>query len=138
MKATGGCLCGKIRFTVRGDVSQVVFCHCPECRALTGNYVATTEVKDADLEVTGAENLIWHPALHNAERGFARCCGSLLFWKAKGSETTSIMAGMYDEGTPLNAGFHIRTADKPPWYEINDGLPQYEGSVSAGQAESKG
>lgn len=129
MTAKGGCRCGAVRFEVFGDISPVVFCHCDECRAQTGLYVASTEVADADLKIEGSDNVRWHPADHNAARGFCQICGSLLFWKQEGSDRTAIMAGAYDDDVPLEASCHIRVADKPSWYTINDDLPQHAGSL---------
>ena len=131
MTATGGCRCGAVRFRVAGDVSAVVFCHCDECRAQTGLFVGSTEVADDDLTVEGSDAVRWHPAEHNAMRGFCGICGSLLFWKQEGSNRTAIMAGAYDDDVPLEPLCHIRVADKPSWYTINDGLPQYAGSLPA-------
>ncbi len=30
--ATGGCLCGAVRYEVRGPLRPVVYCHCAQCR----------------------------------------------------------------------------------------------------------
>ncbi|MEM7464697.1 MAG: GFA family protein, partial [Pseudomonadota bacterium] len=31
-QVTGGCLCGKVRFTVTGNPDRVGVCHCQHCR----------------------------------------------------------------------------------------------------------
>jgi len=34
---SGGCLCGKVRYTVRGEPYKSGLCHCTECRQVTGS-----------------------------------------------------------------------------------------------------
>ena len=32
VRAAGGCLCGRVRYTVRGPLRGVLVCHCGQCR----------------------------------------------------------------------------------------------------------
>ncbi|QKV17659.1 GFA family protein [Oricola thermophila] len=125
-KRTGGCHCGAVRFSVIGPVREVIYCHCEQCRRQSGHFVAATACDDDLLSVSGAENLTWYAASDVAKRAFCKTCGSLLFWKANGGSRTSIMAGAFDKPTGLVAGHHIHIADKGDYYEIADGLPQYQ------------
>lgn len=124
---TGGCHCGAVRYTVTGPLRDVIYCHCTQCRRQTGHFVAATRVADDALEINGADELTWYAASSDAKRGFCRHCGSLLFWKAEGSDMTSIMAGSLDLPTGLTASHHIFAADKGDYYELADGLPVFEG-----------
>lgn len=121
----GGCLCGGVRFRARGRLRGVIFCHCSQCRRQSGHFVAATSASDADLTVEGGPHLAWYAASADARRGFCRTCGSLLFWKQEGTDTTSIMAGAFDRPTGLAGDSHIFVADKGDYYEICDGLPQF-------------
>ena len=38
----GSCLCGAVRYIVRGELRHVVGCHCGQCRKTSGHYVAAT------------------------------------------------------------------------------------------------
>jgi hypothetical protein len=124
---TGGCLCGAVRYEVRGKLRGVVYCHCSQCRRQTGHCVAATEVDDDCLSVAGAERVRWFEASPTARRGFCGTCGSVLFWKGLKSPTTAIMAGGFDLPSGLEAVGHIFVADKGDYYEIADGLPQSPG-----------
>jgi hypothetical protein len=53
----------------------------------------------------------------------------MLFWKRNGREQISIMAGAFDRPSGLVAESHIFVADKGDYYEICDGLPQFEGAT---------
>ena len=123
---TGGCHCGAVRYTVAGELRDVVYCHCTQCRKQTGHFVAATRCEDKDLLIEGAEKLTWYDASPDARRGFCSACGSLLFWKSQGSERTSIMAGSFDMPSGLKASHHIFAADKGDYYELSDGLPVFQ------------
>jgi hypothetical protein len=121
----GSCLCGAVRFVASGPLREVVFCHCSQCRKQTGLYYASTNSADADLTISGEDNIRWYRASDSARRGFCGTCGSALFWKYDGLDVTSIQAGSFDQPSGLVGGYHIFCADKGDFYEIDDGLPQY-------------
>ena len=37
MKIEGGCLCGKVRYSAKGDPVFVGVCHCKDCQKFTGS-----------------------------------------------------------------------------------------------------
>ena len=121
----GQCHCGAVTFEVAGSVREVIYCHCEQCRKQSGHIVAATACGDGQLSVSGADNLTWYAASETARRGFCKTCGSHLFWKANGSDATSIMAGSFARPSGLRSGHHIHVADKGDYYEITDGLPQF-------------
>ncbi|QRM55684.1 GFA family protein [Sinorhizobium sp. BG8] len=125
---TGHCLCGAVRFRTRGPLREVIACHCSQCRRQTGHFYAATNARDDHLEVEGSDNVTWYRASEMAARGFCKTCGSALFWKGDGSDTTSIMAGAFDKPTGFEISLHIYCADKGDYYDLDDGLPQYEGN----------
>ena len=121
----GGCLCGAVRFRVDGGLRSVVYCHCGQCRRQSGLYFAATDAFVRDVTIEGEDALRWYAASAEAKRGFCGTCGSALFWRREGAETISILAGAFDDGTPLVADRHIYVDDKPAWYGLHDGLPQH-------------
>ena len=120
----GGCLCGGVRFEVRGPMRAVVFCHCGLCRRTTGHYMASTNVATADLVLKRDDTLRWFHSSDAARRGFCGTCGASLFWQADGGDRTAIAAGALDMPTGLGGERHIFVADQGDWYAIADGLPQ--------------
>jgi len=123
---SGSCLCGKIHFKIDELIRDVVMCHCQQCRKQTGHLVAATRINDSGLDLTGEEHLKWFAASDDAKRGFCQDCGSILFWKSNGSDTTAVMAGSLEEPTGLETTSHIFTEFKGDYYEITDGLPQHK------------
>ena len=122
----GSCHCGAVRYRVNGGLRPVSYCHCGQCRKQSGHYYAATQCQTSDLEVEGEPNLTWYSASDTARRAFCKTCGSALFWRANGSDRTSILAGSLDGPTGLAGENHIFVADKGDYYSIDDGLPQYQ------------
>ena len=126
---TGSCNCGAVRFRTTSALRDVIYCHCSQCRKQTGHFYAATNIADSELELEGGEAITWYQSSDFAKRGFCRVCGSALFWKPRDAAYTSVMAGLFDEPTGLTAACHIFVADKGDFYDIADGLPQFDKST---------
>jgi hypothetical protein len=124
IRATGGCLCGGVRYEVRGPLRGVIACHCSQCRRTSGHFVAATQCRSADLALDSDETLAWYRSSDEAERGFCARCGGNLFWRPTGRDVTSIMAGTLDPPTGLSIERHIHVEDKSDYYEVSDSLPR--------------
>jgi hypothetical protein len=123
---TGGCLCGGVRYRVRGELRGVLACHCSQCRRTSGHYAAMTSAPSANIELTNSERLVWYRSSDTAERGFCGACGGNVFWKLSGRDAISITAGTLDAPTHLAMVGHIFVADKSDYYTINDDLPKQQ------------
>ena len=124
---SGSCLCGTVRFTTRGPLRGVIYCHCSQCRKQTGHHYAATNVPDENIAVEGSKGISWYRASPEARRGFCRTCGSAMFWKRDGSDYISVLAGSFDQPSGLEGASHIFVADKGDYYSITDGLPTDDG-----------
>lgn len=123
MDRTGGCLCGRVAYAVRGPLRPVVACHCAQCRKTSGHHVAATSAHRDHIEICG--EVSWYVSSPTARRGFCGTCGSNLFWDGPG-EHLSIMAGTLDAPTGITLAGHIFCADKGDYYQICDALPMAE------------
>jgi hypothetical protein len=123
----GRCLCGDVRFTLRGGLTSVVTCHCKMCRQWHGAPGPYTNTRWDEVEFEAKDGLAWYPSSSFAQRGFCRTCGSSLFWRRNGSADVSIAAGAVDDPTGLRSERHIYVADKGDWYAMTDGLPTLPG-----------
>lgn len=122
--ATGGCLCGAVRFELRGPLRDVVNCHCSQCRRSHGHYAAYSAVAETDLAFTEDRGLKWYGSSDKARRGFCQDCGSSLFWDPEGHDYCAVAAGCLDEPTGLKTVGHVFADDKGDYYEITDLLEQ--------------
>ncbi|UWQ20879.1 GFA family protein [Jannaschia sp. W003] len=120
----GGCLCGAVRYRVRGPLNPVAACHCRQCQRTSGNYVAATSARREAVGIEGEPR--WFRSSKTARRGFCAACGSNLFWDG-GGDRLSIHAGTLDAPARVALTRHIFCADKGDWYRIADGLPQFLG-----------
>lgn len=122
----GGCLCGAVRYELRGPLRDVIGCHCEQCRRTSGNYVTATTCPSSALTLHDPDGALrWHRSSEIAERGFCGTCGSNLFCKPSREDRISVMAGTLDAPTGLRLSRHIYTRFKGDYYEIADGLPQH-------------
>jgi hypothetical protein len=125
---TGGCLCGAVRYEVKGALRDVVNCHCSMCQRLHGNFGPHSKARKVNIRMTNETGLAWYKTSEIAQRGFCRLCGSSLFWEPFHLDATGIIAGSLDGPTGLKTIGHIFVGEKCDFYEITDGLPQYEAS----------
>lgn len=126
----GGCLCGAVRYAVRGALRPVVNCHCGQCLRFHGHHGAYSGAEWEKVVVTG-DALRWYRSSEAARRGFCGRCGSSLFWDRVGGGFLSIAAGSLDRPTGLRTVRHIYTAERADYYEITDGLEQFPGTMGA-------
>jgi hypothetical protein len=123
----GGCLCGGVRYRITGKVDGVTACHCSQCAKTSGHHVASAHCATRDFALEKEETLRWYRSSAEAERGFCVRCGGNLFWRRIGSgDTISITAGTLDRPTGLRMKYHIFCGSKSDYYELTDGLTQYE------------
>ena len=127
---SGRCLCGAVRYRVRGPLRPVITCHCNQCQRWSGHTVAATAANQEHLQIDGDAQLRWYESSPGIRRGFCGRCGSSLFWDDRRNRQLSIMAGTLDPPSGLETTSHIFVADKGDYYRIADGLPQHPASLS--------
>jgi hypothetical protein len=121
---TGGCLCGGVRYAVKGPLRAVHACHCSQCRRTSGHYAAFTRAPAENIQLQASESLTWFRSSKGAERGFCRICGGNLFWRQLDSNATCISAGSLDTPTGIKLDQHIFVADRGDYYTLDDHLPK--------------
>jgi hypothetical protein len=123
----GKCQCGAVRYRVTDAFEYALNCHCADCRAATGSaFKPVGGIRREQFEVTaGAEGLlvVGEPDEHDA-----RCaaCGSLLYSVVREGAYVHVALGSLVDAPSLQPTMHIWVSEKAPWYEIADGLPQFE------------
>src|ERR671921_1084413 len=123
-RGTGGCLCGAVRYEVRGPLRPVVDCHCTMCRRTSGHFAAFTATRPEALVLIESEGLRWYRSSATARRGFCEICGSSVFWEPASGDRVSIAAGTLDPPTGLETVIHVFVEDAGDYYTISDDLPQ--------------
>ena len=126
MSVKGSCECQGVVFELTGELRDVVFCHCSQCRKTSGHYWAATQVSKGNLNLIKATSLSWYDSSDKARRGFCSVCGSSIFYERKGIDKISVSAGSLEIPTSLDRMRHIYVASKGDYYDISDDLPQFE------------
>jgi hypothetical protein len=125
--SSGGCLCGAVRYEVRGQLTAPHVCHCSQCRKQSGHCVAAAGARRSDFSLLSQSTLKWYRSSRMARRGFCCECGSVLLWDDDGDEI-SINLGGLDQPTGVKVEKHIFVDDKADYYEIDDDLEKFIGS----------
>ncbi len=128
--ATGGCLCGAVRYELRGELRGVYNCHCGQCRRSHGHFGAYSSVTHDQITFTETRGMKWYESSNIARRGFCGECGSSLFWEPADRNHLAVAAGSFDQPSGLVTLGHIFTADKGDYYTSDDGLECWPGSMS--------
>jgi hypothetical protein len=127
----GSCLCGAVTFDVEGNLPGPDACHCSQCRKHSGHYFVSTDVPRSSVTIHGEENVTWFQSSEKARRGFCATCGSSLFWDPLFRDWIGIAMGAFDKPTNTHLAMHIYVADKGDYYEIADGVRQFEQAPNA-------
>jgi hypothetical protein len=128
MTREGGCLCGAVRYEVRGPLREILVCHCSECRRWAGRAAMFTASRNVDLEIRDNGHVVWIPSPRSerrASRGFCARCGASLFWRAPGFDRTSIAAGTLDDPSGLRVAAHIWVEQGADWEHPSEGVQAY-------------
>jgi hypothetical protein len=124
----GSCLCGSVRYEVRGSLGRVSHCHCSMCRKAHGAAFATYgRVESGDFVlVSGADDIASYQSSPEVARTFCKRCGSTLqFISTKRPGSFSVALGTLDDDPGVQASLHIFVGSKAPWFDITDDLPQH-------------
>jgi len=124
----GRCSCGEVRFTVEDEVEYAFYCHCTRCRLRTGSVFAAIAAVGIDkVEVTAGDKSLLIEGECSDGYG-ARCsqCHTFLFAAVRGRQYLHISLGALAGAPSRVPDRHIYVGSKAPWYQITDGLPQYE------------
>ena len=123
----GSCLCGDVAYRVDGPLVWPHHCHCGYCRKEHGTPYATYAMAQAtDLVwLRGRDKLVIYESSPGFHRWFCGRCGSTM----PGDEyqgMLSIPLGNLDSDPELVPAAHIFTGSKASWWNLNDGLAEYE------------
>ena len=118
----GGCLCGAVRYEVRGAPFKSGLCHCRDCKKITGSaYLSYADWRPDRFTTSGRVESY-------AGRSFCPRCGSRVF--SLSDDQVEIFLGTLDETptsiAPQVEGWVIR---REHWLAPVGGLPQYDRDI---------
>lgn len=97
IEKSGGCQCGRVRYTAHVDPAEAYLCHCRMCQRATGGFAAAfVQVKRADVVWEATPDLYASSPI--AERPFCARCGSPLGFQFTGAGTNmDLTIGSFDD-----------------------------------------
>ncbi len=115
---SGGCVCGAVRYTVRGEPFHVGRCHCADCRKRSGSaYTIYGQWELSAFECTG------ECATYD-EDSFCPRCGSRLF--LLGEDAVELQLGTLDDAPfDLRPEAEIWIKRRERWMQAVDGASQH-------------
>jgi hypothetical protein len=123
----GSCLCGKARYRVDDAFVYAMNCHCGQCRRTTGSaFKPMGGIPVEKVRLDPGANIL---RFGKGEIADIHCatCGSLLYSIVREGKWAHVAYGTLIDPPSLAPQEHIFAADRAPWYEIRDALPQWAG-----------
>jgi len=132
-RALGGkCLCGAVQYTVADEFAYAANCHCSNCRRTTGSaFKPFAGIARAKLCIVKGDDKLMIFGDATGHDAHCRCCGSLLYSLVRDGAFVHVAMGTLVDAPSIRPTAHIFVGSKAPWYEITDGLPQYDGHARA-------
>jgi hypothetical protein len=131
MAVTGGCLCGKVRFSFAEGPLAARACWCRDCQYWgAGNATINAVFPTAGMAVSGetADYVSKADSGNVMHRRFCPACGTPLFSAAEARPHVVIVrAGALDEPELARPKAAIWTASAPSWGHVDPDLPAFEG-----------
>lgn len=128
MELAGGCQCGAVRYTVKGEAQHASLCHCVDCRKSAGApMVGWAAFAEADFAVTQGEPVVFNSS-GSAMRAFCGTCGTGLFYRNAEilPGIVDIQSATLDDPEALPPQFHIQVAERISWMASTHDLPAFK------------
>ena len=123
-EVTGGCACGRIRYTLRIDNDEAYLCHCRMCQRATGSVsIAFKNVRKADVRWEHEPD--WYKSSPIAQRPYCRECGTSLGFAFPDSENMDVTVASLDDPARYRPKHHFGAESLHRAWINTEGLPEY-------------
>jgi hypothetical protein len=128
-ETTGGCLCGRVRYTATGEPAFSGICHCRNCQRFTGSAFETTiGFPTSSVSVQG--DLKTYAEISDAGRAVRRrfCpnCGSGVIAEADAFPGMTIfLAGSLDDPNAYKPTMELFCSSAQPWFHAGGERTQF-------------
>jgi hypothetical protein len=126
------CLCGGITLSYTGSIGPANYCHCEDCRRVTGSaFNIGVRVERKDLKVRAISELRSYKYVSNG-RGIERCfcgrCGSPIFTLHPAKPDYAwVKAGIINDPKVVKPAYENWVKDKVAWASISVSESNEEG-----------
>jgi hypothetical protein len=125
---SGGCACGRIRYSASVAPDEAYLCHCRMCQRATGSVsIAFVNARLDGLEWDHEPD--WYDSSPIAIRPFCRECGTSLGFQFKeGSENMDLTVASFDDPSGFKPKHHFGAESLHRAWINTEGLPEYKTS----------
>lgn len=122
---TGGCACGRIRYTVTAEPNEAYLCHCRMCQRATGSVsIAFASFKRDGITFETEPD--WYDSSPIARRPFCSKCGTSLGFEFKeGSDNMDLTVASFDDPSGFTPKHHFGAEGIHRAWLNTEGLPEY-------------
>jgi len=121
---TGGCACGKVRFTVQIDNDEAYLCHCRMCQRATGSVsIAFKNLPQVKVAWDSAPD--WYDSSPIAKRPYCRECGTSLGFQFKEGPNLDLTVAAFDEPSRFKPMSHFGAESMHEAWTDTSSLPRY-------------
>jgi len=130
VEAEGGCLCGHVRYRVKGEVILSGNCHCESCRRQTSSPI-TSFFRVRRREVTFNDAVLSRYASSpGVERTFCGKCGSpISFETERRPDRLDLFTLTLDFPDKMSPKAHYHWDESVSWLDVGDDLEKVAGST---------
>ena len=121
---TGGCACGRVRYSVAVENDDAYLCHCRMCQKATGGVsIAFKQVLKADVAWDGEPD--WYQSSPIARRPYCSQCGTSLGFEFPDSEKMDLTVGSFDDPSRFVPKHHFGAESLHRAWINTEGLPEH-------------
>lgn len=122
----GKCLCGEVRWKIKGEPQSACHCHCSMCRKAHGAAFGTYYFfsKENFEWMSTRDSVIEYRSSAALGRAFCGECGSVVPVFSDDGATCYVPAGSHDDGPAVRT--HIFVGSCAPWNQISDDLECFD------------
>ena len=135
LEHAGGCLCGAVRYRIRGDPARYSVCHCRYCQRRTGSAFGLAVIFNKDqVEVSGTTTAFEHRSDESGRwlkvHFCPRCGTTVVETTEKSPGTIIVQGGTFDNPDAFTPGQHIWARSAQHWVPLGD-IARHEKSYTA-------
>lgn len=119
---TGGCQCGRVRYTAQVADDEAYLCHCRMCQRATGG-VSIAYKNLARADVRWEREPEWYASSPVAKRPFCSACGTPLGFAFNDSERMDLTVGSFDDPAAFYPTENFGIESRHPAWEDTSHLP---------------
>jgi hypothetical protein len=121
---TGGCQCGRIRYSAEIGSDEAYLCHCRMCQRATGG-VSIAFVNLNKAAVRWEHEPDWYHSSPIARRPFCSACGTPLGFEYPDGEFLDLTVGCFDDPSRFRPKHHFGAESlHEAWIDTHE-LPRY-------------